>query len=458
MPVFAGVRNSLVAVVLAALSLVFAPSAFAEDPWEVDPNDNEGIYILVGTGPPNARVDLVEQGSTWTRPHFFDETLNEGEYTSPTGQFRIDEGFCNPSADCSAGSDEPFQLVFYRGPNWVPIWSSNTMFRAESEEFDLPEVDDVPREDREIIPAPAPTSLPAYTTISGTTQIVREGAPGPAPLEGVSVDAYSAGGRGSDDLYYSGGSSAGRTFSQADGTWTMKVPVGTWALKYRTSFDEPFYPGYVWHNCVIEPNYLPPPPGTPPPSTVTYVNASGPVTGIGLTVGEGGTCNGATAGGPGDGGDPGDGGGSGGDGNPGGAGTSSTGGSSGGGSSGTGGGGSSPAKISAPKATSAPDGTVALTVTVSGPGSLAATAAGKLPGDAGKSAAKQTTIAKGSAKVKKAGTVKLVLKPTAAAKSLLNDGVKLTAKATITFTPAGGTTTSTTKSVTFKKQPPKKRP
>lgn len=440
---FAGVRHSFFAAAVAALSLVSAPSALAEDPWEFNPFDTEGIYILEGTGPPNTRIELVEQGSSWVRAFYHDATINEGEYTSPTGQFRIDEGFCNPSADCNAGSDDrPFQLVFYRGPSVLPIWSPNTMFRVESGTFDLPEVDDVPREDRVFIDAPAPTSLPAYSTLSGTTQIIREGAAGPAPLSGVRVDAFSPGGRGSDDLNHSGAEYSARTNSLADGTWTMKVPPGTWALRYRTPFDEPFYPGYIWNSCVIAPSPLTPPSGTPPPLGVTYIGAG--TTGHGLTVGEDGSCNGATPVGPGDGGDPGD------NGNPGGAGASSAGGSSGGGSSG-GGGGSTPAKVSAAKASSAANGTVALTVAVSGPGKLAATATGKLPGGgAKKSAAKQPTIANGSAKVKKAGTIKLVLKPTAAAKKLLKKGYKLTAKATIAFTALSGAIVKATKSVTFK--------
>jgi hypothetical protein len=441
----------LVVAAVAALCLLPAGSAAAvEDPWLPDPDNNEGPYIITGTGPPNVRVDIVRTGTIWSRPHYFDTTLNkgEGEYTSPSGQFRIDEGFCNPAADCHGGDDDPFQLVFYNGPSAPPLWGSGTPFRVDAQQLNLPEVEDVPREDRVSVPASAPGSLPGFTTISGTTRIVRSGTTEPAPLDGVLVDAFSPGGRGSDDLYYSGGEYAARTYSTADGTWSMRVPTGSWALRYRTGIDEPFYPGYIWNDCVIEPSYIPPPAGTPPPAGATFV--AGSTTGVGLTVGEDETCNGSAGGGNPGGGNPG--GGHPGGGNPGG-------GNPGGGGPGGGGpgGGGPVATLSPARATSGADGSVSLALTVSGPGTVTAAATVAAPkGGAKKSAAKKkVTVAKASIRAKKAGPVQLVLKLNKAGKKLLGKKSKLTAKAAIAFKPASGPAATTTKSVTFKK---KKKP
>ncbi len=214
---FRGIRRLVVAAVT-MLCLALAGPAIAADPWVADPSDIEGVYIITGTGPPNTRVDLVRVGSSWARPHYNDATVNEGEYTSPTGQFRIDEGFCNPGADCDGGDEDPFQIVFYRGPSVAPLWGTGTLFRSEAQQLDLPEVEDVPRASRVFLNASGPASLPAYTTISGTTRIAPTGAAASTPLQGVLVDAFSPSGRGSDDLYASGGEYAARTYSLADGT------------------------------------------------------------------------------------------------------------------------------------------------------------------------------------------------------------------------------------------------
>lgn len=229
----------------------------------------------------------------------------------------------------------------------------------------LPEVQDVARADRVSINASGPASLPAYTTISGTTRIVPAGGGASAPLAGVLVDAFSTSGRGSDDLYGSGGEYSARTYSTADGTWSMKVPPGSWALRYRTQFGEPFYPG----------------------------------------------------------------------------------------------GGAGPATLSSAKASTGSGGAVTLTVSVSGPGAVTATATVAAPkGGARKSAAKPVTVAKAAARAKKAGPVKLVLGLTKAGKKLLRQRGKLTAKTAIVFKPTAGAAATTTKSVTFKKPRPKKRP
>lgn len=397
-----------------------------------DPSDTEGVYIITGTGPPNTRVDLVKVGSSWSRPYYNDVTINEGEYTSPTGQFRIDEGACNPGADCHGGDETPFQIVFYRGPSVVPMWGQGTFFRSESQKFNLPELDDVPRTARVFINTSGPASLPAYSTISGTTRIVPAGGGAPVPLSGVLVDAFSPNGRGSDDLYGSGGEYSARTYSTADGSWSMKAPPGSWALRYRTSFDEPFYPGYIWSGCVIEPSHIPPAPGTPPPAGTAFLNT--PASGVELTVGAGGTCNGSIpsgGGGPGGGTPP---------------------------PKGGGGGDSTPAKVSGAKTSTAANGTVTLTVTVSGPGAVSATSSVPAPkGGAKKSAAKPVTVAKASGRAKKAGPFKLVLKLTKAGKKLVDQRGKVTAKTKVVFKPTSGASATTTKSVTFKKKPPKKK-
>ena len=82
-----------------------------------------------------------------------------------------------------------------------------------------------------------------------------------------------------------------------------------------------------------------------------------------------------------------------------------------------------------------------------GAGVLSGTAAGKLPERP--VAAKAKTVAKGSATATAAGPVTLKLKPTGKAKKALKKG-KLKAKATIEFTPTGGTKSSVTQNVTFK--------
>jgi hypothetical protein len=267
---------------------------------------------------------------------------------------------------------------------------------------------------------------------------VPEGGGAAAPLSGVTVDGYTPGGRGRGDLAYAGEEEAFGV-SQADGTWSMLVPPGEWALKYRTDVDEPFYPGYIWSGCIIEPSPVTPPPGTPPPAGTVFVSTSGATTGIDLTLGPGDVCNGSVFVPPGDSGGRGGGGGGGG-GGPG-AGEGS---------------GAGEGPISAPKATTGKDGTATVSVTVPGPGKLTATASGHAPKA---SAAKKFTIAKGSATAKKAGTIKLVLKPTKAAKKLLKNGHKLKATAKITFKPASGTVRTASKKVTFKvkKKPRKKR-
>lgn len=433
-------RRLIMLALVAVLALALAGPAVAAQPWEPDPSDIEGVYIIEGTGPPNARIDLVRDDGSFHTPYDDDSTLNEGEYTSPTGKFRIDEGFCNPAADCDGGDDSPFRLIFHRfDQGLVPIWAPNAYFRAPgagSHAFVLPEVEDVPRTSRVTLSIDGPASLPSYSTISGTT--LRDG----APLKSVKVEAFNEGGRGRSDI-----TNAAYGVSGADGKWSMKVPPGKWALKYRTSFGEPFYPGYIWSGCVIEPSAVPPPVGTPPPAGVAYVDTAGTTTGIDLTVGDGGKCNnmglmpppppppppappadGGGAGGAGGGGAPGGG-------SPAGGAPPAT----------------APTITAAAKVTAGAGGALTVSVTVPGPGKLSATAVGTLAkASAAKGKAKSTTIAKGSATATNAGTVKLVLKPTKAAKKLLAKGRTLTATAKITFKPATGAAVTVSKSVRFK--------
>jgi uncharacterized membrane protein YgcG len=456
-------RRLTVLAFVSVLALALAGPAVAEQPWEPDPYDSEGVYIIVGTGPPNARIDLVRDGSAFHTPYGGDSTLTEGEYTSPTGEFRIDEGFCNPGADCHGGDASPFRLVFHRlDQKRVPIWAPGSYFRnpgAGSKAFNLPEVDDVPRTSRVTLSTSGPASLPAYATISGTTW--SSSASGVAtPLKGVTVDAYNAAGLGRSDLSYAG-AEAGYGVSNADGKWSMSVPPGQWALKYRTSPDEPFYPGYIWSGCVIEPSYIPPPAGTPPPAGVAYVDTAGVTTGIDLTVGAGGRCN--SIGSlppppPSDGGDGGGGGGAGGGGPAGGGGAAGGGGSAGGGGPANGGGpaGGAPTITAAAKVTAGPGGAVTVSVTVPGPGKLSANAVAKLAKASAKKTTKSTTIATGSATATKAGTIKLIIKPTKAAKKLLAKGRTLKATAMITFKPTTGAATTVSKSLRFKTKPAKR--
>jgi uncharacterized membrane protein len=93
-----------------------------------------------------------------------------------------------------------------------------------------------------------------------------------------------------------------------------------------------------------------------------------------------------------------------------------------------------------------------ISVSVPGPGRLTAIASARLPtaGAAAGSRPKQATVATGSARATRAGTINLTLKPTRAAQRLLKAGRSLRANVKITFTSTGGTRTTITKRVTFK--------
>jgi subtilisin-like proprotein convertase family protein len=106
------------------------------------------------------------------------------------------------------------------------------------------------------------------------------------------------------------------------------------------------------------------------------------------------------------------------------------------------------------------NGVTVLTVNVPGPGVVNV---GQSAGGSGRravavAAAKSKRLIK-SAKVvaKKAGPVKITLKPTAAGKKVLKRKGKLKAKVKITFTPTGGSPRSSVKSVTIKAKRKRKR-
>jgi hypothetical protein len=108
-------------------------------------------------------------------------------------------------------------------------------------------------------------------------------------------------------------------------------------------------------------------------------------------------------------------------------------------------------RLSAGSVRSGKAGAAIISVSVPGPGRLTAIASAKLP-KAGAAAGrpKQATVATGSARATRAGTINLTLKPTKAAQRLLKAGRGLQANVKITFTPAGGTRTTITRKVTFK--------
>ncbi|MBA2504742.1 MAG: hypothetical protein H0V29_02220 [Thermoleophilaceae bacterium] len=98
--------------------------------------------------------------------------------------------------------------------------------------------------------------------------------------------------------------------------------------------------------------------------------------------------------------------------------------------------------ISAGKAVSNPDGSATLTIGCPGPGTLSATGTS----GSGASAKKLVVLASGKATAKKAGPVKLVLKPTPAGKKILKKKGKLSLTVKVTFKPkSGGSTTKTLK-------------
>jgi hypothetical protein len=98
------------------------------------------------------------------------------------------------------------------------------------------------------------------------------------------------------------------------------------------------------------------------------------------------------------------------------------------------------------------NGSTVLTINVPGPGSLSVTPAGTKAARAeiAKKKKKPALIKSVKKKVKKAGKVKITLKPTKAGKKVLKKKHKLSAKMKITFTPTGGTPHSKTKKVTIK--------
>jgi hypothetical protein len=108
-------------------------------------------------------------------------------------------------------------------------------------------------------------------------------------------------------------------------------------------------------------------------------------------------------------------------------------------------------------------GKTVLSVTVPGPGTLqvAPAPAGARSAQARAVAAKKkkkpALIKSVKVNVKKAGVVKVTLKPTAAGKKVLKKKGKITQKMRITFTPTGGAANAKTKSITIKRKVGKKK-
>ena len=109
-------------------------------------------------------------------------------------------------------------------------------------------------------------------------------------------------------------------------------------------------------------------------------------------------------------------------------------------------------RLSAGSVRSGKAGAAIISVSVPGPGRLTAIASAKLAkaGAVASRTPKQATVATGSARATRAGTINLTLKPTKAALRLLNTGRALQANVKITFTSTGGARTTITKKVTFK--------
>jgi hypothetical protein len=99
------------------------------------------------------------------------------------------------------------------------------------------------------------------------------------------------------------------------------------------------------------------------------------------------------------------------------------------------------------------NGSTVLTLSVPGPGTVSVAPAGAKASRVAASAKKKkkpALIKSVKRKVKKAGKVKITLKPTKAGKKVLKRKHKLSAKMRITFTPTGGTPKSKTKKITIK--------
>lgn len=103
-------------------------------------------------------------------------------------------------------------------------------------------------------------------------------------------------------------------------------------------------------------------------------------------------------------------------------------------------------------------GTATLAVTVPGPGRLQAKGVGALPrapkARSSKAAKPQALIKPVTVNPAKPGTVKLSLKPTAPALKVLRQAHKLQVPLKVTFTPAGGSPWTQTRSVVLKLKPP----
>lgn len=102
------------------------------------------------------------------------------------------------------------------------------------------------------------------------------------------------------------------------------------------------------------------------------------------------------------------------------------------------------------------DGSTTLIVVVPGPGQISVTPPGAGASAAArkkgkKKAKKPALIKKTTVKVKKAGPVKVKIKPTKAGKKAIKKKGRLTTKVNITFKPTGGTARTITKTVTIKK-------
>ena len=143
----------------------------------------------------------------------------------------------------------------------------------------------------------------------------------------------------------------------------------------------------------------------------------------------------------------------------------------GGGSGSGGGGGSGTAPVVPPsnqfsltrKAISSKTGSVTVTVKLPGPGVLELVATAKANAPAGKGKGKRQNLASKKINVgrvvltaNKAGTYDLTLKPSGAAKKLLRQKGALRVSLALTFTPNGGTASSSTSAVTLKLAKPKK--
>lgn len=95
-----------------------------------------------------------------------------------------------------------------------------------------------------------------------------------------------------------------------------------------------------------------------------------------------------------------------------------------------------------------PDGTATLTLVAPGPGSVVATATGASSARAAQR--RRPALARGSARARRAGAVRVTLRPTAAGKRLLRRRGRLRVRVAITFTPDRGAPRTVVRSVTLR--------